>query len=167
MAREWTTKEINLAKDMWQKGLSGKEIGVILGRTKNSIIGKMHSLGIKNKPIKLPKIKPAIKLLPTKPVEHQEKPKLTTDNPGAFFRQIHNKVKKHLIGISLMDVRDGQCRQIICDSNNENIRGKDGNPVCCGERTIGTTSYCYTHAKLNFIIKPFTPHTIEYFRKAS
>ena len=45
----WTTEEIDLLCDYAREGLSARQIGDKLGKTKNAIIGKLHRLGMGTK----------------------------------------------------------------------------------------------------------------------
>lgn len=45
---EWTEEQVNLASSLWIAGeTSAEKIGAIVDKTKNSVIGKMHRLGVK------------------------------------------------------------------------------------------------------------------------
>ena len=56
MIKEWTEEEISLLINLWTQGKSGSEIGKILGRTKGSVIGKIHRMNYTRKSIEVSKI---------------------------------------------------------------------------------------------------------------
>ncbi|MFI3241780.1 MAG: GcrA family cell cycle regulator [Alphaproteobacteria bacterium] len=46
----WTDEMINTLKILWDQGISTGEIGKRLGVTKNSVVGKVHRLGLDGRP---------------------------------------------------------------------------------------------------------------------
>ena len=46
----WTDKMVEDLKQMWKDGLTTGEIGKRLGVSKNSIVGKVHRLGLSGRP---------------------------------------------------------------------------------------------------------------------
>ncbi len=46
----WSKEQIKTLTELWELGLSGNQIGKILGRTKNSIVGKAHRLKLPGRP---------------------------------------------------------------------------------------------------------------------
>lgn len=47
----WTEEETEKAKALWRAGATAAAIAEQLGRTKNSVIGRMHRLGLGNHPV--------------------------------------------------------------------------------------------------------------------
>ena len=43
---EWTTERIAMLADLWDEGLTTREIGGRLGITKNAVVGKAHRLSL-------------------------------------------------------------------------------------------------------------------------
>src|SRR5574344_2551111 len=81
MVMAWTDKMVEDLKIMWKQGLTTGEIGKRLGVSKNSIIGKVHRLGLSGRPSPIKKktdtqVAPKIEDKPTsKPSTSQaEKP---------------------------------------------------------------------------------------------
>jgi len=56
MSFEWNESRIETLKALWDEGLSTSEIGGRLGITKNSVVGKVHRLGLpkRQSPIRAP-----------------------------------------------------------------------------------------------------------------
>lgn len=56
MSFEWNESRIETLKSLWDEGLSTSEIGGRLGITKNSVVGKVHRLGLSKRqsPIRAP-----------------------------------------------------------------------------------------------------------------
>ncbi len=48
--REWTEREIQILREEWALGLSASTIGRRLGRSTNSVIGKVHRLDLPGRP---------------------------------------------------------------------------------------------------------------------
>lgn len=48
-AVEWTSERIKVLMGLWEEGLPTSEIGRRLGVTKNSVVGKVHRLGLKKR----------------------------------------------------------------------------------------------------------------------
>lgn len=49
-AVEWTNEDMARLRELWDEGVSATECGRLLGRSKNSIIGKAHRLGFTLRP---------------------------------------------------------------------------------------------------------------------
>lgn len=46
----WTDQMVEDLRTMWKQGLTTAEIGKKLGVSKNSIVGKVHRLGLSGRP---------------------------------------------------------------------------------------------------------------------
>ena len=46
MKDPWTPERINYLKELWNEGLSTREIGLKLGVTRNAVVGKAHRMGL-------------------------------------------------------------------------------------------------------------------------
>jgi GcrA cell cycle regulator len=141
----WTKDEIDQLVDLWSKGLTSREIGNVVGKSRNAVIGKAHrmqlpqrrprnqysdKIGSERHPIRVPskatnndsemrKIAPPKFFAPTEP--------LTGTDP-----------------ISIMKLGPRTCRSIVG-------KGADGLATYCGEVTYWNentqrfNSYCGTH----------------------
>ena len=126
----WTDERINRLKELWHKGASAKEIGDDLGVTKNSIISKLHRLGLKY-----------------------------ADQPGAKPLPPRAKVSKHRFRIrplgrlppayepsapvSLQDAMERHCRWPLND-----VRPIESF-LFCGATHIENSPYCLKHSELS------------------
>lgn len=77
---DWNGMAIELLKSLWLEGHSISEIGRRMGTTKNSIIGKVHRLGLEPRPSPIkrdaaPKVAAAIAAVPAKPIVVSPPPK--------------------------------------------------------------------------------------------
>ncbi len=136
----WTDDEIATLKDMWSKGISGKDIAKELNRSRNSIMGKIDRMGL-SKPgetrLPRPRYTPLIKTKRTlalrgltgryRRIEYTPPPNFETGN------------------VPFRLVRGGQCRFIAC--------GTAGlETLMCGEPVV-QGSYCGFHHQLTTLKK--------------
>jgi GcrA cell cycle regulator len=47
---DWTAPEDARLRQLWDQGLSGREIGLAMGKTKNSVVGRVHRLKLPPRP---------------------------------------------------------------------------------------------------------------------
>lgn len=84
----WTDKMVEDLRKMWKDGLTTGEIGKRLGVSKNSIIGKVHRLGLSGRPSPIKKKsdtpqapKPATSSTPSKKTEPVSEKKVVSSTP--------------------------------------------------------------------------------------
>lgn len=131
----WTTeREQRLAK-LWAEGLSASQIATRLGGiTRNGVIGKVHRMGLPrraptvNRTARPARLQPVQKTPPTpaKPV----RAKRARLNAG-------ERVAKPSLGLSILDVKSGQCRYATHE--------EAGEYRFCGHETHASSSYCPAH----------------------
>ncbi len=46
LTQPWTMEQLDTLRSMWAEGRTAREIGAVLKRTRNSILGKAHRLGL-------------------------------------------------------------------------------------------------------------------------
>lgn len=120
----WTKKHTDQLRKLRAAGLTFSQIGVILQRTKNSVIGRAHRLGIFSQPEPEPEPEPeAVKTsVYVKPVVRVAKPAIAARHVG------------------LAELERAECRYPV---------GKDvsvpGAHLFCGTPTRDKSSYCKTH----------------------
>lgn len=131
MARSvlWTEKQKATCKEMALQGYTTREIGAAIKRTKGSIIGYLHRIGIKlsdynpsGKPKSPKAYKPRVKkaIHEEKPIEIKEMPK-----------------------VLLFEAKFFQCRYITKQTDNI------WETACCGQPTV-YRSWCSDHFKIVF-----------------
>ncbi len=142
----WTDSEINELKNLWTKGLSGSQIAAVLGKSRNSIIGKAHRLkleyrGNRPPPGQVPKPKQHKKRIRTKRPVTSMLTKYTKSTPPVFYPASQPVAPRP--PISIMELDDSRCREIVG-------RGNDGLAVYCGDMTFSGKPYCAAHCAMNY-----------------
>ncbi|MDR1477105.1 MAG: hypothetical protein LBI17_03185 [Rickettsiales bacterium] len=161
---DWTDKKIEKLRKLWEKGLSAAEIGKKLDFSKNAIVGKVHRLGLSNRnsPIKSASPKSAAPVRPVhpKPVKMTEIPPMrgtakggraesrasSMISRGESARQqvrIVSKMKKPLVGVSMLDLTNDMCCWPIDDVNSENFH-------FCGKKVFKNKPYCLEHCAIAY-----------------
>lgn len=156
---DWTEGETKQLTEMWENGLAASAIAKELGRTRNSIIGRSHRLGLYRRTKTLLKangiaktIKPkkakakvdkVVKMVKVwtgpRPPEPWKKPKTEIVMPN---------VSKQ---VPLIETVEYQCRAIV-----EYADGKLDQAICCGEPvtmnrfTGAPMSWCAYHHSIYF-----------------
>lgn len=54
MVKVWSEKELKILKQEWGNGLSAKQIGLLINKTKNAVIGKANRLGLSKETLTKP-----------------------------------------------------------------------------------------------------------------
>ncbi len=163
----WTDEMIAELKKLWQEGVTTGEIGKRLNVSKNSIVGKVHRLGLSGRPSPIkrkdpdatkttaPKAekKPASPKSPKPKVEKTPEPKPVkakveiVKEPEVEFIPIPPVEKtpsKAGQNVSLTDLDNHTCRWPIGDPKDENFH------FCGNKVRIGQT-YCDEHAAIAYV----------------
>ncbi len=159
----WTDQMVEDLKKMWKEGLTTGEIGRRLGVSKNSIVGKVHRLGLSGRPSPIKK-----KSDTPKPAETTEKKPIkkesffqsatkketpvpennkneTSDNNRFISTKIESKPLPRKDGkVLLTNLDNHTCRWPIGDPKDENFH-------FCGKRVRLGQTYCDEHAALAYV----------------
>ena len=141
----WKKEQIDQLVDLWSKGLTSGEIGSVVGKTRNAVIGKAHRM-------KLAPRRPGNQYSNKIGAERQPTrvPSKDANNDNEMRKVIPPKffaAPKPLTGtdpISIMELGPRTCRSIVG-------KGDDGLATYCGELTYWNentqrfNSYCGTH----------------------
>ena len=148
----WSDWQLDILKAEWPKGkLSSSQIGNLIGKTRNSVIGKAHRLKLgsrapsgdrrsgsdrKNRKERPPRVKATIPRAPkinmaiikkgVPPKFYPEAVPLTTKPP-----------------ISIMELGTGTCHAPVG-------HGRDGLVVYCGDFTFADKPYCEGHCAMYY-----------------
>jgi hypothetical protein len=99
---EWNEESKDTLKLMWADGIHAKEIGVTVGRTKNSVLGMANRLGLPKHPWSLREKKGRQPRKPVTKVKVEIKPPM--DVPPITFTSS---------GVSFMKVGTYECHAVI------------------------------------------------------
>ncbi|MBR2033446.1 MAG: GcrA cell cycle regulator [Alphaproteobacteria bacterium] len=165
----WTDEMVEDLKKMWQEGLTTGEIGKRLNVSKNSIVGKVHRLGLSGRPSpikkkdnndpaapkaeKKPSPKPISKPV-VKPIKEENnkveklplKDKIISE-PEAKFIPASPKEKstyKEVQNISLTELDNHTCRWPLGDPKDENFH-------FCGKKVRIGQTYCDEHSAIAYV----------------
>ncbi len=133
----WTETRIEQLRTMWlDEGLSASQIGARLGTTRNSVIGKVHRLGLRLRPAEVRKRKTEVLF--------GSSPWLAAIKPP---RRLPETIVSHSERCNLEDLEafDLRCR----------YPHGDGPPYqFCGQTRIPGSSYCLAHLQACYTQPP-------------
>ena len=154
MKIDWTADEIAILTREWERGSFARVIGELLGRNRNSVIGKAHRLGLTS---------PNRRICEPRPMG--QKRKQVRDYPKEYARakelelhyaMVKNKGKRkppmripapHLVPgqnpIGLMELNKMTCKAVVGEDNTIHRLA-----VYCGDEVFPGKSYCPTHYAL-------------------
>lgn len=161
----WTDEMVDQLRAMWAEGLTTGEIGKRLGVSKNSIVGKVHRLGLSGRPSPIKKkeenetIAASVET-PTKPAKEKnvakepkvtkpkaEKAVVTTENPtekNIVKTECQPKIHNHGGKTMLTDLDNHTCRWPLGDPKDENFH-------FCGRKVRIGQTYCDEHANIAYV----------------
>lgn len=166
----WTDEMVNDLRKMWAEGLTTGEIGKRLGVSKNSIVGKVHRLGLSGRPSPIKK-KDGTPAEPKKvkaPEEKKNKEKAApapTPAPKAVTPKAEPeknviatpkteektetqpqaaKQQPHGGKTTLVDLDNHTCRWPLGDPKDENFH-------FCGRKIHIGQTYCEEHANIAYV----------------
>lgn len=140
----WSVENVEILRDLRQRGLSGQAIAAEMHITRSSAIGKLARLGIaapfvtaapkKPKPPKAPKVPRAPKAV----VIQFSKSTAPMTIPAAPPTQNSKPV-------SILDAKPWQCRSVL---DQRDQRGRHSLAMYCGDVQFAGSSYCAFHFAL-------------------
>ena len=157
----WTDENIDELKKLWQKGMTTSEIAKQLGVSKNSVVGKVHRIGLTSRPSPI-KIKSdeaestssqSAKKKSTKvsaPSDiHSEKEAAfnqPVDDKSAEAKKTNTQTDPSLSPsvTKLTDLDSHTCRWPIGDPKDENFH-------FCGKKIRTGQTYCEEHAAIAYV----------------
>lgn len=168
----WTDEMVEDLRKMWHEGLTTGEIGKRLGVSKNSIVGKVHRLGLsgrpspikkkdeptkeKNEPLKETVKKEEKNVKKTKPEKNIKEDTVSKTEIETTVSEIKeerieiirssSKVEhpKQHGKITLTDLDNHTCRWPIGDPKDENFH-------FCGKKIKIGQTYCEEHANIAYV----------------
>lgn len=144
---QWTPERIQVLIALWNEGHSTSEIGRRLGITKNSVVGKVHRLGLKKRasPIrsgstlttKAPSMRPARVRTET------PAPAPAENAPAAEAAPAPQKKKTNGI-VRLEALRPGMCSWPVGEPGAEDFH-------FCGDEVVPEKPYCADHCARAYV----------------
>lgn len=160
----WTDEMVDQLREMWKQGLTTGEIGKRLGVSKNSIVGKVHRLGLSGRPSPIKK-KSDTNSVPEKKESNETLPKSSKGKTEKVVTPLPKQEKKldtevvveekieislstpptsHNGKTSLTDLDNHTCRWPIGDPKDENFH-------FCGRKVRIGQTYCDEHANIAYV----------------
>lgn len=162
----WTDEMVDQLRAMWADGLTTGEIGKRLGVSKNSIVGKVHRLGLSGRPspIKKKEVDPSAEAS-AKPIKEKvQKEKIEVKAPKAKIEktvaessstskpQINTRIEasastspRHNYGKAMLtDLDNHTCRWPVGDPKDENFH-------FCGKKVRIGQTYCDEHSSIAYV----------------
>ena len=128
MAIDWTTDRIKTLMALWTEGVPTLEIGRRLGVTKNSVVGKVHRLG-------LPKRQSPISSSP-------RTPRAAKPTPPIRIRSQTVSISENMV--KMEELTAEMCRWPVGDPGQEDFR-------FCGQTAIEGKPYCEVHCARAYV----------------
>lgn len=167
----WTDQMVEDLRKMWKEGLTTGEIGKRLNVSKNSIVGKVHRLGLSGRPSPIkkkevstaespakntPAAQPSAASKETKTpkaekeISHKNTEKPSPANTKSEEKHVFtqalapNHCIKHRDNLSLTDLDNHTCRWPLGDP-------KDDNFHFCGKKIRIGQTYCEEHSAMAYV----------------
>lgn len=156
----WTDEMVEDLRRMWKEGLTTGEIGKRLGVSKNSIVGKVHRLGLSGRPSPIKKKESIAGSIAPEAVKTEKnksqktaKPVLKTTVPAVEKTTEKKEAPKNCNSakeapsngfISLTDLDNHTCRWPLGDPKDENFH-------FCGKKVRIGQTYCDEHSAVAYV----------------
>ncbi len=151
----WTEQMVEELRKMWKEGLTTGEIGKRLNVSKNSIVGKVHRLGLSGRPSPIKKkdeteVKAAAPAKPAKPaaepapVPAKKKPEPELKTVSSPAPKTCSSAKSGSCNVGLTELDNHTCRWPVGDP-------KDDNFHFCGKKVRIGQTYCEEHSAQAYV----------------
>lgn len=147
----WTEESVGLLRDLWAEGLSSSAIGVELGVTRNSVLGKAYRLGLKPRPLSVESDKQSgQKALPetikVSAAKARVAPKVPHVKNKSRFTSVSRSPNLLAATLYVVDPKGSGCMWPIGDP-------KDPDFHFCGSLSAVGRSYCPEHCTVAYLRK--------------
>ena len=164
----WTDEMVEQLKQMWQEGLTTGEIGKRLNVSKNSIVGKVHRLGLSGRPSPIKKKDEEAEKKPQSPAKatapktgkapapKEEKKVAPTVVARETSTEVLKKAAPERTGTDCATPRNTSGLTMLTDLDNHTCRWpigdpKDDNFHFCGKKIKIGQTYCEEHAAVAYV----------------
>jgi len=145
---QWTPDRIQQLIALWNEGLSTSEIGRRLGVTKNSVVGKVHRLGLKKRASPI-RTGPSITTKKPRPASPKVQAKVdavaearAVEAAPAEARPVPKKKPGELVRMEAL--RPGMCNWPVGEPGADDFH-------FCGEKTVPEKPYCAEHCERAYV----------------
>lgn len=138
----WSDEHLDILKDEWAKGSTGSQIGNLIGKTRNAVIGKANRLGLEHRaPRNGSYGQPKKERTPRKRVSK----KTMVINPKAAPPRFYPAAVPITSNppISIMELGVNTCHAIVG-------HGANGLAVYCGDMTFHDKPFCEGHCAMYY-----------------
>jgi GcrA cell cycle regulator len=153
MQTTWTAEQIEILRVQWGHGLTGREIGKMIGKTRNAVIGKAHRLKLEARVERVRATQPRAPKEQVTPKPKRSPRKKDDDSVAALAKKLGGRnapvfyaPSEPLEGrepISIMELNARTCRAIVG-------RAPNGLATYCGADVFPGKSCCPTHYSLYY-----------------
>ena len=141
----WTPDQDDMLAALVESGASARQIGATMGKTRNSIIGRVHRLGLKLKQAANSKGErtPRKPRVPGVPKSQPRKPVSVPHLAFVAAPKVDPSIPVVPRLVSLMNLQAHECRWVA--------EGVGENALFCGHDRQGTSSWCPHHRARVFV----------------
>jgi GcrA cell cycle regulator len=151
--KDWTEDEQLRLEELHKSGMTHSQIGAILGRTRNSIIGRVMRTGLRDKgyregyrakPTYAQRSQAQKEYVPRRRIAREKSPKspLAAALETVAYMEISHPTEMRLID-NIVDLKSNSCRFPIGDPGTESF-------AYCGNDAIQLLPYCQHHARIAY-----------------
>lgn len=138
----WTSEKVQEIRELASEGLSARQIGDKVGRTRNSIIGKLRRMGIPLLNSKGPMPRRRSTMIKPKNTVNALKRQRNRRPPTVWNRPVAAEIVpvNGGAGVTLLELGRDECHSVVGST-----RPATGLPHYCGLPTWNETAYCVDH----------------------
>lgn len=152
VSASWTAEQIETLRVQWAKGLVAREIGIMINKSRNAVIGKAHRLELETRATRAgaPRLPKTSSQTPKPKRSHKKKEddpvvalakKVGGRNAPVFYAAAAPIVERE--PISIMELNLETCRAIVGKAPN-------GLATYCGADVFPGKSFCPGHCAIYF-----------------
>lgn len=148
----WSEEHIDTLKAEWEKGSTGSQIGDMIGKTRNAVIGKANRLGLEARAPRNGVQGPFLKDLRKEDRPPRKRNPRVPTTAMAIIINRKAAAPRHFPAavplttkapIGIMELNEGTCHAIVG-------RGANGLAVYCGDFTFAEKPFCEGHCAMYY-----------------
>lgn len=134
----WNEDNEQILRELWADGQSAKEIGAVLGMTRNAVIGKKSRMGITRDGETATAVKKFRRKRNRKPAVAGQRKRHNDGSPLPPLHIPDDQDDLKATGITLLELKDDSCRAVL-------RQVRFGHYLYCGKTVVHDQSYCAGH----------------------